>query len=153
MLDIILKSKERITDFRQLFVPHLKHTLHRIMFRNRLVFYWITSLIDQFYRVSHSDTSFTKYNIFWETLRSPKGEMAGEILGGNFIDISLKVIVRGATDTVCAFKPQYLHGTTIPDPNLRRSGIIMAFSTHIKKAYLKSLAAAENGELMIRTDE
>lgn len=59
------------------------------------------------------------------------------------MDITLKVIVEGATDTLCAFKPGYLHATTVPDQKLERMGIIVAFSEHIRAQYLKALANIE----------
>ena len=72
--------------------------------------------------------------------------------GGNFVDISLKVIVQGAADTLCAFKPQFLHGTTVPQPQVKRMGIVIGFSKHILTAYKKAVAkAGDSGELPIRT--
>ena len=70
--------------------------------------------------------------------------------GGNFTDITLRIRVLGAADTVVAFRPSHLHGTTLADPSLQRQGIIFSFSNHIKKAYLKSLEVAEQGRLIAK---
>lgn len=103
-------------------------------------------------RPAHTDGSYSTYNIFWETEHESPEELSGKNHGGNFVDIPLKVIVQGAADTLCAFKPQFLHGTTIPQPQVKRMGIVIGFSKHILTAYKKALAkAGDNGKLPIRT--
>jgi hypothetical protein len=68
------------------------------------------------------------------------------------VDITLKDIVEGATDTLCAFKPGYLHATTVPDQKLERMGIIVAFSDHIQAEYAKALAnIGDDGQVPIRS--
>ena len=104
-------------------------------------------LANYFIRATHTDKSFAEYNIFWETHRAPE-DAPGENLGGNFVDVSLRVIVRGAADTLCAFKPGYLHGTTVASPSVHRSGIVVAFSKHILDSFLQALEKAGEGGII-----
>jgi len=54
--------------------------------------------------------------------------------GGNFVDITLRVVVKQAAGTLLLFQPEYLHGTTRLCGAHNRLCVI-TFSTHILKAY------------------
>jgi hypothetical protein len=87
-------------------------------------------------------------------------------MGGNFVDISLKVIVMNDVGTLLvnvimltcinlmtyfiqAIQPTHKHGTTLPRPGLERQGVAINFSTHILQAYQKAEQAAEMGQLLV----
>lgn len=77
--------------------------------------------------------------------------------GGNYVDVSLRVVVHGATDTLMvstshylvyptnhtgqAIRPEYKHGTTQSRPGTLRKGVAVNFSTHIKAAYDRAVEA------------
>jgi hypothetical protein len=54
--------------------------------------------------------------------------------GGNFVDVTLGVVVQQATGTLMAFQPEYLHGTTRLCGAHNRTCTI-TFSTHIAEAF------------------
>jgi hypothetical protein len=54
--------------------------------------------------------------------------------GGNFVDITLGVVVQQATGTLMAFKPEHLHGTTRLCGAHNRMCTI-TFSSHIAEAF------------------
>lgn len=54
--------------------------------------------------------------------------------GGNFVDITLGVVVQQATGTLMAFQPKYLHGTTRLCGAHNRMCTI-TFSSHIAEAF------------------
>jgi len=54
--------------------------------------------------------------------------------GGNFVDITLRVVVKQAVGTLMLFQPEYLHGTTRLCGAQNRLCVI-TFSTHILEAY------------------
>jgi hypothetical protein len=54
--------------------------------------------------------------------------------GGNFVDITLGVVVQQATGTLMAFKPEYLHGTTRLCGAHNRMCTV-AFSSRIAEAF------------------
>ena len=62
--------------------------------------------------------------------------------GGNFVDITLGVVVQQATGTLIAFQPEYLHGTT------RLCGAhnhmcTITFSSHIAEAFKIAVEGAK----------
>ncbi|KAF8218363.1 hypothetical protein K438DRAFT_1925472 [Mycena galopus ATCC 62051] len=59
--------------------------------------------------------------------------------GGNFVDMSLKVIVKQATSTLIAFDPTKAHGTTRLC-NAHNQIAAITFSRHIYKAFQKAAA-------------
>jgi hypothetical protein len=83
--------------------------------------------------------------------------------GGNYVDVSLKTIVKMDTGTVlvcimillisyCIIwikitKPNHKHGTTLPRSGLQRTGVAHTWSTHIKEAYDKACAANNKNEI------
>jgi hypothetical protein len=84
--------------------------------------------------------------------------------GGNYVDVSLKTIVKMDTGTVlvCALqhffiinysiyikitRPDHKHGTTLPRSGLQRTGIAHTWSTHIKEAYEKACYAHNSNQI------
>jgi hypothetical protein len=71
--------------------------------------------------------------------------------GGNFVDLTLRVVVKQATGTLMAFQPKFPHGTTRLCGAQNRMCTI-AFSQHIYEAYkiaaqgAKVIAGAGAGE-------
>lgn len=96
--------------------------------------YCVDRIVDEIPPASHSQTT-----------RSSSGENraawpAGG--GGNFVDITLRVVVRQATGTLMAFQPEYPHGTTRLCGAHNRTCAI-TFSTHILDAYKIAVAGAK----------
>lgn len=74
----------------------------------------------------HKDRCFTRYGLSWcvgRTLdqvnsRARKNSVAEDcslwpkLGGGNFVDVTLRVLVQQAEGTLMAFQPEYPHGTT-----------------------------------------
>jgi hypothetical protein len=96
---------------------------------------------------AHVDKCYADYAVAWcvdrvvdgqdVTVACPRAENraawpAGG--GGNFVDITLRVVVRQAKATLMLFKPEYAHGTTRLCGAHNRLCTI-TFSTHIRKAY------------------
>ena len=62
--------------------------------------------------------------------------------GGNFVDITLGVVVQQATSTLMDFKPEYLHGTTrLCGAHYRICTV--AFSSHIAEAFKIAMEGAK----------
>ena len=62
--------------------------------------------------------------------------------GGNFVDITLGVVVQQATGTLMAFQPEYLHGTTRLCGAHNRMCTI-TFSSHIAEAFRIAVKGAK----------
>jgi hypothetical protein len=60
--------------------------------------------------------------------------------GGNFVDVSLRVVVEQAAGTLMAFEPEYPHGTTQLN-GAHNCMCAITFSLHILEAYEKAVAA------------
>jgi hypothetical protein len=60
--------------------------------------------------------------------------------GGNFVDITLRVVVEQATGTLMAFCPKFRHGTTRLCGAHNRI-VAITFSSHILKAYETAMRA------------
>ena len=60
--------------------------------------------------------------------------------GGNFVDLSLKVVVEMDKGTLTAFRPQFRHGTTRLCGAHSR-GCAITFSSHILEAYKIAMRA------------
>lgn len=64
--------------------------------------------------------------------------------GGNFVDVSLRIVVKQAAGTLIAFQPEFPHGTTkLAGAHNRICAI--TFSEHILKAYEKAIVAGGSG--------
>jgi hypothetical protein len=101
------------------------------------------------YRPTHKDRIYTDYAVFWETYFNVEGTLDRTHVGGRYTDMSLRVVVDGAPDTLCVFRPQYEHGTSMAVPQLARSGIAFTFSQHIYQAYMRSMVQGEDLEIIV----
>ncbi|KAF8882084.1 hypothetical protein BD779DRAFT_1473056 [Infundibulicybe gibba] len=102
---------------------------------------------------AHTDSAFAQWALSWCTTRIDKvdvpparyqtrsvskpsdpGPPGG---GGNFVDLSLRVVVKQAQGTMMAFQPEFAHGTThLCDA--RNQVATITFSQHIWNAYLEA---------------
>jgi hypothetical protein len=111
-------------------------------------------------RYTHSDPAYAKYAFNWCVGRSvetqvpspakSRGTRAGakrradEVHpewpaggGGSFVDVSLKVAVKGAKGTMTCFLPEEIHGTTRLC-GVHKRGMTIAFSASLAAAYKKA---------------
>ncbi|KAL4075327.1 hypothetical protein V8B97DRAFT_1883409 [Scleroderma yunnanense] len=87
----------------------------------------------------HTDKLFAPYALNWVTQHEVKdGQVNPQLTGGNYVDVSLRVVVKCATDTIMTMCPKFKHGTTVSCPGVLRQGTAINFSTHIKVAYAKA---------------
>ncbi|KAI6125327.1 hypothetical protein EDD17DRAFT_1771376 [Pisolithus thermaeus] len=101
----------------------------------------------------HTDQLYAPYALNWVTMHEvidhdaaglhvrTKGSKFHRTSGGNYVDVSLGVVVRCAKDTVMAVKPTSRHGTTLSRPGVKCQGTAINFSTHIKTAFDKAMSA------------
>ncbi|KIN95252.1 hypothetical protein M404DRAFT_1007678 [Pisolithus tinctorius Marx 270] len=88
----------------------------------------------------HTDQLYAPYAFNWVTEHrvcdskiaetSARSDQSGHPTGGNYVDVSLQVIVCCASDAA-----MFQHGTTLARPGVWRQGTAINFSTHIKVAY------------------
>lgn len=64
-------------------------------------------------------------------------EAGGNMPGGSFVDVGLRVVVRQAVGTLIAFQPDHFHGTTRLFGAQNRL-ISINFSSHILEAFKKA---------------
>jgi hypothetical protein len=57
--------------------------------------------------------------------------------GGNFINVSLKVIIKGAKGTMVGFLPEHIHSTTRLC-GMHKHGMTLAFSSQLTEAFKKA---------------
>ena len=82
-------------------------------------------------RTSHVDGAAAKWSLAWVVDRDETGK-TGE--GANFVDITLKVIVRGKPGMMFAFKPQYPHAASVCN-GIVSSGLAIHISTRVQRAF------------------
>lgn len=58
--------------------------------------------------------------------------------GANFVDLTLKVIVKQAPGTMMAMRPKYMHATT-KGYGVENSGVTITFSDRIKEPWLAAI--------------
>lgn len=75
-----------------------------------------------------------------------------ENYGGNFVEASLKVVVRMAKGTIYAFQPDYVHGTSKLF-GAHNTGVAITFSQRLLDAYKKSLEGCGTEQIMGETSE
>lgn len=73
----------------------------------------------------HTDKSYSPFTIaltvshnkhYGQTLQDSAGETVSiNVPGGDFVDAKIKVIVRQCANTLIAFRPAHIHGTTPTD--------------------------------------
>ena len=93
------------------------------------------------FRWAHTDKCWASYGLSYcvgrvvdEQAEAASSWPAGPGGGGNFVDITLGVVVQQATGTLMAFQPEYLHGTTRLCGAHNRMCTI-TFSSHIAEAF------------------
>ncbi|KAI6046200.1 hypothetical protein EDC04DRAFT_2888345 [Pisolithus marmoratus] len=90
----------------------------------------------------HKDRLYAPYAFNWVTEHrvydhklTKIGPRNSHSLGGNYVDVSLRVVVCCAPDTAMCLRPEFRHGTTLARPGTLCQGTAINFSTHIKDAY------------------
>ena len=142
---------------------HLKDIFPKIMWHECLVLLSIMGSYMTFMGLisyTHSDPTYAKYAFSWcvsrhvEThvpspakshgTRSGAKRRADEVYpewpaggGGSFVDVSLKVVVKGAKGTMTCFLPEEIHGTARLC-GVHKRGITIAFSAGLAAAYKKA---------------
>ena len=108
------------------------------------------------FRHSHTDKSAAPWTIVYtpsfeagQTVCDSKGQPFNEdevqglqSCGLDFVSLAHRVIVRGAADTLWAFKSRELHGTT-PACGVANTGIALTLSEHIIVAHSNWCAAGK----------
>ncbi|KAG1827439.1 uncharacterized protein BJ212DRAFT_1452509 [Suillus subaureus] len=66
----------------------------------------------------HTDQLYAPYAMNWVTLHSIMDPDQCQLhsdcsSGGNYVDVSLRVVVKCVTDTVMSMQPKFKHGTTL----------------------------------------
>ncbi|KAG1718580.1 hypothetical protein EDB19DRAFT_1920363 [Suillus lakei] len=102
----------------------------------------------------HTDQLYAPYAMNWVTLHSivdpDQCQLHGDrSSGGNYVDVSLRVVVKCATDTVMSMQPKFKHGTTLAREGVCRQGTAINFSRHIKKAFDEAIAIEGNVKAMV----
>lgn len=96
----------------------------------------------------HVDKTYTKYALSWCVNREEP--VAGKrVPGGDFVDATLKVVVRNAPNSMFLFKPEYPHGTTVLDGLTKQHHITLAFTQGLaNRVRLAHAAAYEGGDVL-----
>ncbi|KAG1759298.1 hypothetical protein EDD22DRAFT_971676 [Suillus occidentalis] len=102
----------------------------------------------------HTDQLYAPYAMNWVTLHRIEDpdlcQLQGDCSsGGNYVDVSLRVVVKCATDTVMSMQPKFKHGTTLAREGVHRQGTAINFSTHIKKAFDEANAIEGDVKAMV----
>ncbi|KAG1733530.1 hypothetical protein EDB19DRAFT_1911519 [Suillus lakei] len=102
----------------------------------------------------HTDQLYAPYAMNWVTLHSivdpDQYQLHGDrSSGGNYVDVSLRVVVKRATDTVMSMQPKFKHGTTLAREGVCRQGTAINFSRHIKKAFDEAIAIEGDVKAMV----
>ncbi|KAI6149155.1 hypothetical protein BKA82DRAFT_1001376 [Pisolithus tinctorius] len=105
----------------------------------------------------HQDHLYAPYAFNWVTEHQVYDRRLAKIThrnghssGGNYVDVSLRVVIHCAADTAMCLWPAFKHGTTLARPGTWRQGTAINFSTHIKDAYDAAVKAG-GIELMCNT--
>ncbi|KAG1836227.1 hypothetical protein C8R48DRAFT_744111 [Suillus tomentosus] len=102
----------------------------------------------------HTDQLYAPYAMNWVTLHAIMDPEqcqlhGGRSSGGNYVDVSLKVVVKCATDTVMSMQPCFQHGTTLARDGVCRQGTAINFSRHIKQAFDEAIAIEGDVKAMV----
>ncbi|KAG8934648.1 hypothetical protein FRC01_001384 [Tulasnella sp. 417] len=87
--------------------------------------------------LAHSEQTTTRFAIAYHALRREESLEHSPALGGDFVDVGLKVLMRASSDTLFAFNAKHLHGTT-PMQHIDQRGVVFPFSQRILDAYNKT---------------
>jgi hypothetical protein len=97
-------------------------------------------LVPDLTRPIHIDACFCDYAFGWQTWHAVPGDIEPPgVAGGNFVDVTLRVVVHSAKDTLLIFRPAFPHGTTRAQKGVERRGMAITFSRHIFKAWNKKM--------------
>ncbi|KAG1895723.1 uncharacterized protein F5891DRAFT_1193902 [Suillus fuscotomentosus] len=93
----------------------------------------------------HTDQLYAPYAMNWVTLHAIMDPEqcqlhVGRSSGGNYVDVSLKVVVKCATDIVMSMQPCFQHSTTLAQDGVCRQGTAINFLRHIKQAFDEAIA-------------
>jgi len=88
----------------------------------------------------HTDKPVAPFALIWAVGR----EEGSDSFGCNFIDLSIRVRVMEAADTMKVFDPKYYHGTTVAS-GVTTHTLAITFSAHILQALKAARAAQSNG--------
>ncbi|KAI6163939.1 hypothetical protein EDD17DRAFT_1755521 [Pisolithus thermaeus] len=90
----------------------------------------------------HKDRLYAPYAFNWVTEHRVYDHKLAKIapsnphsLGGNYVDVSIHVVVTCTPDTAMCLQPEFKHGATLARPGILCQGTAINFSTHIKDAY------------------
>ncbi|KAG1893902.1 uncharacterized protein F5891DRAFT_1195822 [Suillus fuscotomentosus] len=102
----------------------------------------------------HTDQLYAPYAMNWVTLHAIMDPEqcqlhGGRSSGGNYVDVSLKVVVKCATDTVMSMQPCFQHGMTLARDGVCRQGTAINFSKHIKQAFDEAIAIEGDVKAMV----
>ncbi|KAG2056868.1 hypothetical protein BDR06DRAFT_995338 [Suillus hirtellus] len=102
----------------------------------------------------HTDQLYAPYAMNWVTLHTIMDPEqcqlhGGHSSGGNYVDVSLKVVVKCATDIVMSMQPCFQHGTTLAQDGVCRQGTAINFSRHIKQAFNEAIAIEGDVKAMV----
>ncbi|KAG1798268.1 uncharacterized protein HD556DRAFT_1440608 [Suillus plorans] len=110
--------------------------------------------MSQNYDPIHTDQLYAPYAMNWVTLHAIMDREQCQLhggcsSGGNYVDVSLKVVVKCATDTVMSMQPCFQHGTTLARDGVCRQGTAINFSRHIKQAFDEAIAIEGDVKVMV----
>ncbi|KAG8957890.1 hypothetical protein FRC03_009707 [Tulasnella sp. 419] len=96
---------------------------------------------------AHKDKAYAQFSFAWcverelDTTKKRKAKDQDHLEvpggGGNFADLTLKVLVKQSAGTLIAFKSEFLHGTTVLAGAHNRH-MSIAFSEHVLTAFEKA---------------
>ncbi|KAG2064062.1 hypothetical protein BDR04DRAFT_302686 [Suillus decipiens] len=91
----------------------------------------------------HTNQLYAPYAMNWVTQHDHSGIEDPQLgdnhsSGGNYVDVSLRVVVKCATDTIMSMQPAFKHGTTLAREGVMRQGTAINFSKHIKKTFTEA---------------
>ncbi|KAG1902008.1 uncharacterized protein F5891DRAFT_1187037 [Suillus fuscotomentosus] len=102
----------------------------------------------------HIDQLYAPYVMNWVTLHAIMDPEqcqlhGGHSSGGNYVDVSFKVVVKCATDTVMSMQPCFQHGMTLARDGVCRQGTAINFLRHIKQAFDEAIAIEGDVKAMV----
>jgi len=95
----------------------------------------------------HHDHAYAPFAISWQTQHCIQEDNQRKTLGGNFFDVTLRVKVLAASDTVFIFDPEQWHGTTEAAAALNCNNVVFTFSANHQIVFNRMKELEENGEV------
>ena len=92
----------------------------------------------------HKDPQYSRFSISFTAGRYvPEHRQVSKCIGGNFVDVTLRVIVQQAPGTMVAFDAQQYHGTTLSH-GVSNCGVSIVFVREVLKQFnIKKAKAAK----------